>query len=61
MIGVQLQIYLRKKAEAFVNILLLVILAASFFAEYQYVLAPQLGFPPLSLHLLWEALRRRFS
>ena len=62
-IGVQLQMYLRKtlgkKAEAFVSLLLMCVLCLAFFAEYQYVLAPQLGFPPLSLHLLWDVLRRK--
>ena len=64
-IGVQLQMYLRntlgKKAEACVSILLLCVLCLAFFAEYQYVLAPQLGWPPLSLRLIADALRRQLS
>lgn len=62
-IGVQLQIYLRRtmgrKAERFISLLLMAILALAMFAEYQYVLAPQFGAPPLSLHLILEALRRK--
>ena len=62
-IGVQLQMYLQKtigrKGEALINILLLTVLAAAFFAEYRYVFVRQLGAPPLSLRLLLDALRRR--
>ena len=62
--GYQLQFYLRKtigeKAESVLNIVLSVICITALFAEYQYVLAPQAGLPPLTWQMLWEGLKRLF-
>ncbi len=61
-IGYQLEIYLKehlgKKAEMVFEILLATALIGGIFAQYQYVIVPEFGCPPISLHLIWDVLRR---
>ena len=60
--GYQTEIYLQKtigkKAEAVIDLLLTAVLIWTLFAEYQYVLAPQGGLPPLTWGALWEGVKR---
>lgn len=62
-IGYQLEIYLKehlgKKAEMVVEILLATALIGGIFAQYQYVLVPQIGAPPLNLHNILTVLRKK--
>lgn len=62
-IGYQLEIYLKehlgKKAEMFAEVVLSAILIFGLLAEYQYVLVPQIGAPPLNLHNILTVLRKK--
>lgn len=64
-IGAQLRLFLQqrlgKKAEMFINLLLMWILAMAFLAEYQYVFVEQLGAPPLTWEALWNVIHKRFQ
>lgn len=63
--GYQLEMYLKshlgKKAEMVVEILLATALIGGIFAQYQYVLVPQIGAPPLNLHNILTVLRKKLS
>lgn len=64
-VGYQVQFYLRKAfgetAETVIDVVLSLIFVIALFAEYQYVIAPQTGLPPLSWEMLWDGLKKHFQ
>ena len=61
--GYQMQMYLEKhlgkKAEMIVEIVIAVLLIAAFYYEYEYVVVPKTGAPPLTWEAVWRVIRKR--